>query len=170
MMIVMLLLILVGCDKPIDHEEVVQVEPQKHIELSARSAMNTTTTELVTESEPHFKLSANERYIVECVVMGEARGESDNGKVLVAQCILNACVKDGIQPSEVRTKYQYAGFHPEPSEEVKAAVSAVFDYGYKITEEPILYFYAPRYCSGGFHETQCYVLTEGNHKFFKEWE
>lgn len=129
----------------------------------------TTTTELVIESEPHFELSDYERNIVECIVMGEARGESYDGKVLVAQCLLNACVKDSIQPSEVRTKYQYAGWNDSPSDEVKEAVSAVFDDGYKITEEPILYFYAPKLCKSSWHETQCYVLTEGCHKFFKEW-
>ena len=56
-MIVILLLILVGCDKPIDQEEVVQVEPPKKIELSARSTMNTTTTDVVLEKHV-FRVTA----------------------------------------------------------------------------------------------------------------
>lgn len=40
-----------------------------------------------------YSLSDNERRIVECIVMGEAGHQSYRGKVLVAQCILNACKK-----------------------------------------------------------------------------
>lgn len=118
---------------------------------------------------PPFELSDEERRVVENIVMGEAEGESWDGKVLVAQCILNAALKDGIQPSEVRTKYKYSGWNENPSYEVKMVVTAVFDNGHTVTDEPILYFYAPKYSEGRFHETQCYVLTEGGHKFFKEW-
>lgn len=129
----------------------------------------TTTTDVVIESEPFFLLSDYERNVVECVVMGEARGESYEGKVLVAQCILNACLIDELQPSEVRKQFKYAGWNENPSDEVKQAVSAVFDDGYQITEEPILYFYAPTLCKSSWHETQRYVLTEGCHKFFARW-
>ena len=121
------------------------------------------------EAPPVFELSAEERRTVECIVMGEAGGESYEGKVLVAQCILNACEKDGIQPSEVRIRYQYSGWNESPSEEVREAVAAVFDDGYTLTDEPILYFYAPAYCNGAWHETQRHVLTEGGHKFFAEY-
>lgn len=158
---VLFLTLLVGCT---NHTTVEPVEP---IETTT---IDTTTTEMVIESKPHFELSDYERKIVECIVMGEARGESYDGKVLVAQCIINACVKDSIQPSEVRTKYQYSGWHDEPSDEVKEAVSAVFDDGYKITTENILWFYAPDLCKSTWHETQRYVLTEGCHKFFAPWE
>jgi spore germination cell wall hydrolase CwlJ-like protein len=77
-------------------------------------------------------------------------------------------LKDGLQPSEVRTKYQYAGWHETPSESVKEAVYAVFDKGNKIVDEPILYFYAPKYCEGEWHETQSFVIEVGGHRFFKE--
>lgn len=48
---------------------------------------------------PRFELSAAERDVVERVVMAEAGGESFEGQMLVAQCILNACEKTGTQPS-----------------------------------------------------------------------
>lgn len=117
-----------------------------------------------------FELTPAERQIVENIVMGEAEGESYNGKVLVAQCILNACLKDDIQPSEVRSKYKYSGWKENPSDDVKKAVAAVFDDGYKVTDEAILYFYAPKYTKSKWHETQRYILTEGGHKFFAEWD
>ena len=102
--------------------------------------------------------------------MGEAKGESYEGKALVAQCILNACLREDIQPSEVRIEYKYAGWNEAPSDEVKEVVSAVFDDGYQVTSEPILYFYAPKVCNSAWHETQRYVITEGGHKFFARWE
>ena len=63
--------------------------------------------------------------------------------MLVAQCILNACEIDGIRPAEAVKKYVYAKARPEPSDSVKDAVEAVFDKGETVTDEPIIYFYAP---------------------------
>lgn len=119
--------------------------------------------------EPFYDLSDYERWIVECVVMGESGGEPYDGQVLVAQCILNACLKDGITPSKVRMQYQYSGWNEHPTDSVKQAVSAVFDDGYQIISEPILYFYAPKLSSSKWHETQCFVTEVGNHRFFKQW-
>lgn len=136
-------------------EEVVEVEIEEEIEEI---------------KEVVFELSEHERWVVECMVMGEAKGESYKGKILVAQCILNACLRQDIQPSKVRTKYQYSGWDENVSDEVKEAVSAVFDDGYQATTEPILYFYAPEYGRSDWHETQRHVITEGGHKFFTLWE
>lgn len=119
--------------------------------------------------ESVFFLDDYQRWVVECMVAGESMIEPYEGQVGVAQCILNACLKDGIQPSEVRTKYKYSGWHEEPSESVKKAVSAVFDDGYKVTDEYILYFYAPKYAKGKWHETQDFVMEIGGHRFFAEW-
>lgn len=116
-----------------------------------------------------YELSENERWIVECIVMGEAGHQSYKGKLLVAQCILNACKKENMSPSAIRTKYQYSGWREDVNEEVKEAVTQVFGTGELATNEPILYFYAPKYCTSSWHESQNYVLTEGGHKFFKEW-
>ena len=130
----------------------------------------TTTTPTTTVKAPKFILSDYERMVVEHMVMGEAGGESYEGQVLVAQCILNAALKDGILPSEVRVEYQYSGWKENPTESVKEAVSAVFDDGYQITAEPILYFYAPKRCKSGWHETQRFITEVGGHRFFAEWE
>lgn len=115
-----------------------------------------------------FNLTDYERWVVECMVMGESGGESYEGQVLVAQCILNACLKDNIQPSKVKTTYKYSGWKENPTKSVKKAVSAVFDLGEKIVDEPILYFYAPLLCQSKWHETQVFVIEFGGHRFFKE--
>lgn len=131
---------------------------------------NTTIiTKPVINTNGTFQLTEEERRIVECVVMGESGGEIYKGQVLVAQCILNACLKERRQPSDIRRIYQYAGWHNNPSESVKKAVSAVFDQGYKVTTEPILYFYAPNLCNGVWHETQRFIIEVGAHRFFAQW-
>lgn len=115
---------------------------------------------------PRYNLTDAERDLVERVVMAESGGESYKGQVLVAQCILNACEIDGIRPAEVIRKYVYAKARPEPSDSVKRAVSAVFDKGEQVTDEPIVYFYAPALVKSEFHESQIFCLREGGHKFF----
>jgi spore germination cell wall hydrolase CwlJ-like protein len=113
-----------------------------------------------------YPLTRGERDLVERVVMAESGGESYEGQILVCQCILNACEIDGIRPAKVVKKYVYAKARPTPTDSVKRAVSAVFDKGDTVTDEPIVYFYAPKIVKSEFHESQRFVLTEGNHKFF----
>lgn len=121
------------------------------------------------KKEPYFYLSDYERSVVEKIVSGEAGGESAKGQMLVAQCILDACIKDEIQPSQVRVNYGYKGWNESVSETTKEAVSKVFDDGELPIDAPILYFYNPKWGWSKFHESQRFVIKEGNHKFFAEW-
>lgn len=152
----------------VETEPVVETEPIEETETIIITETEP-VTEPVTEVEPTFYLTDYERRVVECMVMGESGAEPYDGQILVAQCILNACLKDDLQPSQVKKQYGYYGWHNSPSESVKDAVSAVFDNGYKITDELILYFYAPKYSRGSWHETQKFVIQVGGHKFFAEW-
>ena len=85
------------------------------------------------EPEPpaacRFSLTPEERDLTERVVMAEAGGESYEGQMAVAQCILNACEKTGGQPSEVILAYQYAKPADTATQSVRDAVAAVFDAG-----------------------------------------
>lgn len=127
------------------------------------------------EFVPFYEISESNRYIVECVVAGESKGESFKGKKLVAQCIMNAMIRNNWDAETVRVQYQYAGWEPELENnnpeiwaEVELAVSEVFDKGNLETYEPILYFYNPDKGYSKFHEEDLtYVLSEGEHKFFK---
>jgi spore germination cell wall hydrolase CwlJ-like protein len=118
------------------------------------------------DREPRYKLSANERSLVEQVVMAEAGGEPYEGQMLVAQCILDACQIDGIRPSKAIEEYAYAKSRPKPTESVIRAVTAVFDRGETVVNEPILYFYAPDMVTSPFHESQQFVCEVGGHRFF----
>ena len=135
-----------------------------------KSPETTEQTEASTEPAAFFKLTAEERTLIEQVVSAESRGEPYDGQVAVAQCILNACLKDDIRPEAVLKKYHYTTARVEPTSSVRAAVAAVFDRGEGVTDEPIIYFYNPAIGCGDFHETQIFVIEIKNHRFFKEAE
>lgn len=126
------------------------------------SEMETTT--------PRYALTVSERDIVERVVMAEAGGEGYDGQRLVAQCILNTAEAMDLRPDEVVTApNQYASPANEASQEVKEAVSAVFDDGDMVTDEPIRWFYNDKLVYSEWHEGKRFVMYFGNHKFFAEW-
>lgn len=121
--------------------------------------------------EPWAHPLTDEEYAVVCaIVMGEAGGEPYDGQLAVAQCIREGCAVEGIEPSELREKYKYAGYNPNYTESVERAVTAVFRDGDGVTEETILFFYAPKVCGhSAWHESQRYILTIGGHKFFAQY-
>ena len=130
--------------------------------------------------EPVYPLSDYERWYVECIVCGEAGNEPYWGKVAVASCILNACIRDNIRPEEVRTKYGYAGWYDinqyeqdclnaygktTLADEVREVVAQVFDDG-EVYSRNVLWFYNPDNGYSSFHEGQTYIGTIGSHKLF----
>lgn len=131
----------------------------------------------IVEFESYYPITDDDRYVIEHIVAGEAGHEPLLGKMAVAQCILNAMKQDGLSASEVRKTYQYSGWmkenfstnYPEDWAEVQQAVWCVFDNGEKVTEENILWFYAPKYSSGSWHNTQKFVVEISNHRFYAPW-
>lgn len=131
----------------------------------------------IVEFEPYYPITDDDRYVIERIVAGEAGHEPLLGKKAVAQCILNAMKQDDLTASEVRKTYQYSGWmkenfptnYPEDWAEVQQAVWCVFDNGEKVTEENILWFYAPKYSEGSWHNTQKFVVEISNHRFYAPW-
>ena len=122
---------------------------------------------------PFFNLTETDRKTIQYIVAGEAKGEPMEGKMAVAQCILNGMVKSGWSAERVRIEYQYSGWDDELENtnseawaEVVEAVSRVFDDGELISDKPILYFYAPEYSSGKWHETLEFSFELSGHRFF----
>lgn len=148
----------------LQHAEIVVQRPETPVAAKNDQAEATQT------ASTFFSLTAEQRTLIEQVVSAESRGEPYDGQVAVAQCILNACLKDGITPEQAIKKYKYTGARVEPTASVKEAVAAVFDRGEGITEEPILYFYAYKLVKSDFHESQDFVIEIKNHRFFKEAE
>ena len=125
------------------------------------------------EQSPVYELSDYDRWYIECIVAGESGNEPILGKMAVAQCILNAMIKNNYSPKEVRVHYNYSGWdenfeskNKEMYEEVKRAVWRVFDNGEGVTDNPILFFYAPKYVYSKWHENQEFDCEIGGHRFF----
>ena len=120
-----------------------------------------------------FEISKEEKEIICSIIAGEAKGESIEGKMAVAQCICNAMLKDGLSAIEVKNQYQYSGWDSELKNtnselwaEIVNAVNRVFDNGEVVSDKPILFFYAPKYVKSRWHETLSHAVTIGGHRFF----
>ena len=123
--------------------------------------------------EPPFHLTEYELWFVECVIAGECAYEPYDGKLAVAQCYFDAMLKDGLSATEVKSVYGYIGWNenldrqdPKAYNEVKNAIMDVFYGGKFVTEKPILFFYAPRWCTSEWHEAQEFEMEIGGHRFF----
>lgn len=140
-------------------------------------------TNELTSAEPSktmkFNLSDDWRLYIECMVAGEVGGEPYDAMLAVAQCIYNAMLKHDYTPEEVRINYQYAGWKSmdvlaaestDAADNVRRAVSQIFDDEDFITDEPILYFYAPAYGRSDWHEAQKFIFEIGATKFFALWD
>lgn len=142
-----------------------------------------TTTTVAPTTQKKFTLSASHRDYIERVVAAEARGEKYGGKVVgkwgttykgmvaVAQVIHDRAAHPsswkntpyGVASSKGQFASPYKG---KVSKEVKAAVSAVFDYGYRATEKP-LYYFCTKNCYPSWAKKKTLVTTIGNHKFYR---
>lgn len=124
------------------------------------------------EWQPFFEISNQDRETIQYIVAGEAGYEPMEGKMAVAQTLLNAMKKEGCNAKQVRKIYQYSGWKtnlntesPENWAEVKEAVNRIFDEGEFVSENPILFFYAPKYSNGKFHRTLPHDQMIGGHSF-----
>lgn len=90
-----------------------------------------------------YPLTEEERNLVERVVAAEARGESLEGMMGVAQTIRDRCITRNQSPKEVcLAPYQYAApYDGEISDMVKDAVLFTFDIGDSALEYPTTHFY-----------------------------
>ena len=122
------------------------------------------------EPEPYYPLTETQRDELASVLMCETGGVDLDAAMLVAQCVLNASEKDGLEPSEVFGVYGYSCKQKTPNSVCYEAVERVFDNGERITDEPILFFYSPANMPDGisrWHETQDFVLEYAGHRYFK---
>lgn len=152
-------------------EEEVQPEESQIVMVDQSSAL----LEIAEPDESYtgaiVTLTDEDRYILERLVMGESGGEGFEGAALVAQCIRDTMVYDGIgSVEEVRNAYKYSGkLIYEPNQNVLDAVRYIFDEGGVAVKHRVQFFYAPKLCNGTWHETQHFIIEHGGHKFFAKW-
>lgn len=133
------------------------------------------TAKLLGNDVPFIEISDADRYIVECVVAGEAGGHSYELMKAVAQCMAVSMDIEGMTADELKAAHQYSGWNPglertDPAAWalVEAAVSEIFDDGNFVTYSLIQYFYNPEHGGGDFHESMHYVMTIDGCRFFSK--
>lgn len=131
----------------------------------------------ITSAVPFIEISDNDRYVVECVVAGEAGGHSYPLMKAVAQCMAISMDMRQMSAEEVRQEHQYHGYNPELEQTdpyawamVCSAVSEIFDDGNFVVYEPIEYFYNPSYGGGDFHEKMDFIIEIEGVRFFRDVE
>ncbi len=131
----------------------------------------------ITGAVPFMPISDDDRYVVECVVAGEAGGHSYPLMKAVAQCMAISMDMRQMSADEVRCEHQYHGYKPELEQDdpyawdmVCSAVSEIFDDGNFVIYEPIEYFYNPSYGGGDFHEKMDFIIEIDGVRFFRDVE
>lgn len=152
-----------------DKQQPIVIEPQI---VEQESEIDEPQPELERYVSP-INLTEDDRWFIESVMAGECAYEPYKGKLAVAQCYFDAMVKDGLTAREVKEVYQYDGWNPDLDKqdrkmyiEIMDAVHDIFDMGQFVTEKPILFFYAPRWCTSDWHEAQEFWKELYNHRFF----
>lgn len=171
-----------SADVEIGKQNLPQINVADQIEQIVKVENENLIVEIETEKQ-FYHLSEEERTLVESIVCGEAAVEPYEGKVAVASCLLNACLLEDKRPDEIRKLYKYSGWKPieefktecikaygntNLADDIKAAVEQVFDNG-NVTDDTILWFYAPKYSKGEWHQTQRFVIEIAGHKFYAPW-
>lgn len=167
-----------------------------NVEIENSSQIETETKpEIKTESQPTstyryanlVSITNDERYLAYCIIAGEVGPCSYKDKLYVAQCLYNAKVRckltagdhKGHSLFDIRSEYGYAGYTDFNAfkqecinsgvtyyEDIIKAVNEVFDNFNVPSQEFVLYFYNPKKCKSGFHESQKFIEQTSAHKYF----
>ena len=116
-------------------------------------------------SPSYLSLSDYDRAKLERLVMGEAGSMGYEGCALVAQAIRDAMnLSNTSSIDEIIEDYGYYGSTSiEPNEDVKAAVSYIFDENGSAVQHRVLCFYIG---SSEWHETQNFIIELDGVRFF----
>ena len=141
------------------------------VSVAKNYGLLSTTNVDVSYTPVHVSLSDYDREKLERLVMGEAGSLGYTGSALVAQAIRDSMVLSGTSSiDEIISSYQYSGSTAKkPTKSVKNAVSYIFDNDGYAVQHRVLYFYATNMVNNAWHESQQFIVSYGNMKFFDRW-
>ena len=169
-----ILAMLVGC---VEHnapepKPITMSEEQTSEEEEPPSSLVLKDEDVAPKTNPYEReLTQDECDLLLNVILAECRGEEIMGQIAVAQCIRDMMEYTNASAIEVVQKYGYAtevkGQVSQQSLDIAGDVlTKVFVQGVRATPYRILFFYNPSKVTSEWHESQKYVMTIGNHKFF----
>ena len=120
------------------------------------------------ESETSQSYTSYVREKLERLVMGEGGSMGYTGCALIAQSIRDAMNRSNTTSIDrIISEYQYYGSTDyAPNQDVKDAVSFIFDQNGSAVQHRVLCFYVG---SSSWHESQNYITSIGNVRFFDLW-
>ena len=119
----------------------------------------------------HIDLSDEDRQLLENLCYGEFGTGGFIGAALIAQAVRDAMCFDGYTTIPDVIKYcRYDGSTTSgTSEECRQAVRYIFDDDGSAVQHRILYMYAPYMVNSSFHESQNFILSYQQIRFFDRW-
>lgn len=122
-------------------------------------------------STPQVNLSDEDRDLLERLCYGEFGEGGFVGASLIAQSVKDAMCYRGITSvADVISKYGYDGSTVSGKNTAcQQAVKYVFDENHDAVQHRITLMYNPYMVSSNFHESQKYILSYQNVRFFDEW-
>ena len=116
-------------------------------------------------------LSDHDRDLLERLCMGEFGSGGFVGASLIAQSVKDAMCFDGFTSVDAIIRdYHYTGSTDIPANDTcKQAVRYIFDENHDAVQHRILYMYNPLLVASEFHESQNYILTYEDVRFFDRW-
>lgn len=116
-------------------------------------------------------LTDEDRDLLERLCYGEFGSGGFIGAALIAQCVKDAMCFDGYPTVEAVIKgCHYDGSTDKgTSTECKQAVSYIFDQNKEAVQHRMMYMYNPNMVYSSFHESQNYILTYQDIRFFDRW-
>lgn len=116
-------------------------------------------------------LTDEDRDLLERLCYGEFGSGGFIGAALIAQCVKDAMCFDGYPTVEsVIKNCHYDGSTKKgTSTACKQAVSYIFDQNKEAVQHRMMYMYNPYMVYSSFHESQNYILTYEDVRFFDRW-
>ncbi len=116
-------------------------------------------------------LSDYDRDLLERLCMGEFGSGGFVGAALIAQAVKNAMCFDGYTSVQsIIDGCHYTGRTDVGTNEAcKQAVRYIFDENHDAVQHRIMYMYNPLLVQSAFHESQNYILTYEDVRFFDRW-
>lgn len=116
-------------------------------------------------------LSAGDRDLLERLCMGEFGSGGFVGAALIAQAVKDAMCFDGFTSVQsIIDGCHYTGRTDIGTNEAcKQAVRYIFDENHDAVQHRIMYMYNPYIVQSAFHESQNYILTYQDVRFFDRW-
>lgn len=116
-------------------------------------------------------LTDEDRDLLERLCYGEFGSGGFIGAALIAQCVKDAMCFDGYPTVEsvIKNCHYDGSTEKGTSTACKQAVSYIFDQNKEAVQHRMMYMYNPQVVYSSFHESQNYILTYQEVRFFDRW-